>query len=363
MAIEVLPWHPLPPYASMISIACSYLVLLAVAPLVASKPLQFAQYQPRAQYNPNPTVDGNAVDGWRFLPNVTDFARYPSWELESGVSIPLFQSSGKTASNIKRAVIVLPGKLRDCWYYGNSMQNALYIAVEKNIGINLGEVSIMAPCFFTDQDRAAGALGPSTISKYSSYKVVDKLVSHYMDQTLYPNLNAVVVAGHSLGAQMAQRYAALRTSDSQASRLHYWVANAGSLLWLTENRPLPDASCTGFDYFKYGLAGDFPGYATSQANDLGRDGLVARYNQRQIHYAWGLNDNGNGDTRCEAMARYSTSSIGLNFVAMLNGMGGVPAAQTVDWVPGISHYNEGMMNSDQGIDKLFHLNYNGHWGI
>ena len=37
---------------------------------------------------------------------------------------------------------------------------------------------------------------------------------------------------------------------------------------------------------------------------------------------------------------------------MLNGMGGVPAAQTVDWVPGISHYNEGMMNSDQGVDKV-----------
>lgn len=37
---------------------------------------------------------------------------------------------------------------------------------------------------------------------------------------------------------------------------------------------------------------------------------------------------------------------------MLDTMGGIPPAQTVDYVKGVSHYNEGMMNSDAGIDKV-----------
>jgi len=132
---------------------------------------------------------------------------------------------------------------------------------------------------------------------------------------------------------MAQRYAALRKSTSGDDRIHYCransllqatisnicigVANPGSILWLTEDRPLPDSDCEGFDEYKYGLNGSFPAYALGDANNLGRDGLVERYRSRNLHYAWGLvsqgnsiarntvltslqNDYGNGDTRCQA---------------------------------------------------------------
>lgn len=67
------------------------------------------------------------------------------------------------------------------------------------------------------------------------------------------------------------------------------MANAGSLLWLTEDRPYKNDSCTDVDLFKYGLGGNkFPAYATGNAKDLGRDGLVNRYRGRNVHYAWGL---------------------------------------------------------------------------
>lgn len=85
---------------------------------------------------------------------------------------------------------------------------------------------------------------------------------------------------------MAQRYAAMRTSTESDDRIHYWVANPGSLLWLIEGRPVPDASCTDMDKFKYGLDGGFPSYA-SDAKSLGREGIVERYRSRNIHYAWG----------------------------------------------------------------------------
>ncbi len=117
----------------------------------------------------------------------------------------------------------------------------------------------MAPCFFNEADRAAGALqsdqlswgnlnwvtgeynvGPESISKYSSFSVVDSLVDYYMDQATFPNLNVsptnhcsdtadstmkqvVVIGGHSAGAQMVQRYIGLRSSILHDERLHFWV--------------------------------------------------------------------------------------------------------------------------------------------
>ncbi len=82
-------------------------------------------------------------------------------------------------------------------------------------------------------------VGPDSISEFSSYDVLDSLVDYYMDTDMYPNLNVssfvdedhcssrqfqvVVIAGHSAGAQMAQRYIALRNSVKNDDKLHYWI--------------------------------------------------------------------------------------------------------------------------------------------
>ncbi len=108
---------------------------------------------------------------------------------------------------------------------------------------------------------------------------------------------------------MAQRYAALRKSTENDNRLHFWIggffvsfichllkigfprgilpANPGSLCWLTDDRPIPNSSCSDADQYKYGLAGNFPAYATPDTNKLGRNGIVSRYNGRNLNYAWG----------------------------------------------------------------------------
>ena len=60
-------------------------------------------------------------------------------------------------------------------------------------------------------------------------------------------------------------------------------ANPGSLMWLSTGRPFPNASCTGFDDYKYGLESDLPAYA----GKLHRDSITTSYNQRIVNYAWG----------------------------------------------------------------------------
>ncbi|KIK64608.1 hypothetical protein GYMLUDRAFT_240582 [Collybiopsis luxurians FD-317 M1] len=320
--------------------------------------------------NPDPTVGGSVDGGWQSMPQVTDGTAYPDWQLDNGrAKLPLYQTTGLDQTEVTRAVIILPGKPRDCWYYWNAMNNALNKATFKNSSISRSQISIMAPCFWTEADVKAGAarddvlvwgattwvsghknVGPENISHYSSFKALDSLIAYYMNRTAYPNLNTVVLAGHSAGAQMVQRYAGLRRTTAHDDRLHFWIANPGSLMWLSTDRPIPNTSCTGFDDYKYGLASDFPAYA----GKLDRKSITTSYNRKIINYAWGTADNGNGDTRCQAETQGSTHyTRGQNFVNMLNNTFGWPANATVDWVQGVSHDNVGMMESDEGINKLF----------
>ncbi|KAJ7124020.1 hypothetical protein C8R43DRAFT_1031569 [Mycena crocata] len=304
------------------------------------------------------------------MPDVIDATSYPEWILDeaTGAKLPVYQTTGLKQSEVTRAVIVLPGKPRDCWYYWNVMNNALYIASHNDSSISREKISVMGPCFWTEVDVKAGAasddvliwgtttwvsghnnVGPANITSYSSFDALDALIAYYMDKTAYPKLKAVVLAGHSAGAQMVQRYAGLRNTQKNDDRLHFWIANPGSLMWLTEDRPAPNETCSGVDDYKYGLDSSFPMYG----NKLDRKSIVAAYNSRIINYAWGLNDHGAGDTRCQAVTQGSTHlERGQNFVEMLTTSFGWPVNATVDWVEGVSHDNEGMMDSAQGVDKV-----------
>ncbi len=148
-----------------------------------------------------------------------------------------------------------------------AMNNALYNATYDDPTIERSHISIMAPCFFTEADLVAGAAqddqliwdnttwisGHSNVadspSNFSTYDVLDTLVAYYMNTTIYPNLQVrlslflprlrdcpvavpdhhfqvVVVAGHSAGGQMTQRYVALRLSTEDDNRLHFWIGNS-----------------------------------------------------------------------------------------------------------------------------------------
>ncbi|KAK0193156.1 hypothetical protein F5146DRAFT_979762 [Armillaria mellea] len=354
--------------------------LLYLAPLAAAN----VRHR-RQQVNQNPTVGGDPDNGWQEFPQVSDATAYPGWVVNQdvGAKVPLYQTSGLNNSEVARAIIILPGRNRDCWYYWNVINNALYNATYHDSSIRRENISVMAPCFFTQLDMQAGAavedvllwgittwidgkenILPSSVTNFGSFDVLDALVAYYMDTGTFPNLNTLVVGGHSAGGQMAQRYAALRKSTENDDRLHFWIANPGSLCWLTDARPIPNSSCSDADQYKYGLAGNFPAYATSDTNKLGRDGIVSRYNGRNINYAWGTADNGPGDISCEAFTQGHTHlERGKNFVAMLQSLtGGIPALSTVDWIEGVSHSNEGMTSSEAGIDKLFRYVSNGTAG-
>ncbi|KAL1689471.1 hypothetical protein GGG16DRAFT_126468 [Schizophyllum commune] len=330
-------------------------------------------------YDVQPVAIGVADTGYSGFPNVLNADIVLDFELKvaPGASIPMYMSSNRNPQNITRAVISLPGKLRDNWYYFWALDKALYQAWGTYPDVDYNAISIMAPVFLNQMDIDAGAaagtngtlfwngttwmsghynIGPETFANISSYDVMDDLVDYYLNKTVFPNLDQVVIAGHSAGAQLTQRYAALRKSRKDDDRIVYWMANPGSLLWLTEDRPLPNDSCANVDRWKYGLTDGVPAYGAYALKHLQREGIVERYLSRNIHYAWGTGDDGPGDTRCQAQTQGLTHyQRGLNFVNMLQNISGgsLPANATVDFVEGVTHDCEGMTRSPSGLTRLF----------
>jgi len=228
------------------------------------------------------------------------------------------------------------------------------------------DVSIMAPCFFTDVDRAGAATTknilfgrtswisglsntlPNTVTGVSSYDIIDELVNYYLDTARFPALEAVVLAGHSAGAQMVQRYALLGKPRRLQRKLHYWVANPGSFAYLKKDRPFPDASCEGFDSWKFGLSDNFPPYG-----QLDRNTLVERYLNRKVHYAFGEADDGSGDNRCQARTQGRTHiERGRKFMETIDGLGGLRVGSTVDYIPNAVHSGDQMAKSERGKERV-----------
>ena len=121
-----------------------------------------------------------------------------------------------------------------------------------------------------------------------------------------PNINQIVIGGHSLGAQAVQRYAEVGNVLNQKTPVSYWVANPNSFAWLSATRPLATVQCSTYDYWRDGLSNFNATYGALLVNNAsasGRAAVQARYKSRQIAYARGTLDFGDDSTTC---APYTT---------------------------------------------------------
>lgn len=85
----------------------------------------------------------------------------------------------------------------------------------------------------------------------SSFEAVDAAVAHYANKTRFPNIESIVVAGHSLGAQMVQRYALIGAVPSRDVPVHFVIANPSSYAYLDSVRPNSTANCAStYDAWK-----------------------------------------------------------------------------------------------------------------
>ncbi|RDW69904.1 hypothetical protein BP5796_08301 [Coleophoma crateriformis] len=362
------------------------LLLLAFSWLAAGQ-----QYLGNTITNSLPSVPGSEIAYWK----ITDKKN------RNFTLINYFSNDGNgnrlATGNVKRAVVVLHGLGRDPGTYMSNMLSALS-QVPSGTGPTFKNTQIIAPYFPNGDDKnygypwntsaPAGGYGsysdalvwqgsgwasgennqyPRLQIATSSYDVLDQIIKYFGNSTRYPNLNQVVVAGHSLGAQMTQRYAAvgnsLTSSLPSKLRVTYWVGNPNSFVWLNSSRPIDTSSCSTYDDWRDGLSNYSPTYGATLVAK-GNAAVLANYNSRSIIYARGLQDLGDDSSGCEP----GTTGVNRNerFFNFINwfppqcASASDSACDTIDYINS-GHDAGAMFASQAGLARLFIDNLNGDY--
>lgn len=151
--------------------------------------------------------------------------------------------------------------------------------------------------------------------KLTSYDLMDEILKKLARKDVFPNLKAIVVAGHSAGGQFVTRYEmANMVHESLGVPVTYIVANPSSYAYLDALRPNAEGTafrpfsegrnCTTFDLWPYGLE-NRSGYASR----LSEEALKKQLASRPVTYLLGEIDIlplGGFDSSCPAMAQGPT---------------------------------------------------------
>ncbi len=267
---------------------------------------------------------------------------------------------------IRRAIIVIPGWPRRDLRSGELAASRAGAAAEDAI--------IVTPQFLIQVDVTAYHLPDSVLrwgpndwvigrdasapAPLSSFDVLDAILERLADRRIFPDLQEVVIAGHSAGGQFVQHYAAIGHGQAPiltaGIHIRYVVANPSVYLYLDAARPVaPAPGCANVDRWKYGLGGGMPRYVHQP---LDRAELRTAYLAKNITYLLGTADNDPNhhqlDRSCAAEAQGPTRL--QRGIAYANAMTSAGAQnQTMLEVPGVGHHSPQMFGSSCGVFALF----------
>jgi pimeloyl-ACP methyl ester carboxylesterase len=288
--------------------------------------------------------------------------------------LPLYVSAdwSRPLPDISRAVLVLHGRLRNADVYfrsartaqaaaGDAGQAAIMIVPQFLAGIDIDAYHLPSDTLrWTLEGWEGGdaALGPTSAS---SFDALDAILAKLADRNIFANLKQVVVAGHSGGAQVVQRYAIAGKGEAAlAARgiaVRYVVANPSSYAYFDSVRPEPSiaASCARYNDWKYGMDAR-PAYLAGPTVSA----LEQAYVARRVIYLLGTRDTNPNhpalDKTCMAEAegpyRYAR---GHAYAAVMQARdAGTPHHSLWD-VPGVGHDGDRMLTSPCGLKALFDL--------
>ena len=241
---------------------------------------------------------------------------------------------------ITRALVMVHGAGRDADHYFTTALAAAFLASALDDAIvisprfasndgagckdTLAANEINWPCN-GDSWRSGGIAKGN--AQLTSFDLTDEILRKLSRKDVFPNLKAIVVAGHSAGGQYVNRYEmANQVHDRLGVPVTYVVANPSSYAYLDANRPAlatgnvcvscPSAgtgeqrpfsdtrNCTTYDDWPYGLK-KRTGYVSKLTDDQLKKQLVAR----PTTYMVGEIDIlplGGFDASCPAMAQGPT---------------------------------------------------------
>ena len=294
--------------------------------------------------------------------------------------------------NIRRALIMVHGTNRNADHYFTTATTAAFLgrALDDTVVISPRIASSDGSCRDTlDADEVSwsctgdswrsGGAAPKNPT-LTSFDFVDQILRKLADKSAFPNLRAIVVAGHSAGGQFVSRYEmANRVHETLGVPVSYVVANPSSYAWPEATRPTaaddaaPEnakggwstdtphtkfsygafdaAACANYDTWPAGLENRAGGYTAKTSDDQLKKQLVSR----PTTYLFGQVDTlplGGFDSSCPAMAQGATRRArGEAFVKFLNERMG--ARQAMQIVPECGHNDRCVYTTDAVLPVIF----------
>ena len=295
---------------------------------------------------------------------------------------------------IKRALIMVHGTNRNADHYFQTATAAAFLAGA------LSDTIVIAPHIVIPTDKLAeneiawpnggdswraGGASPSHPGLFS-FDIVDEVLRKLATKTVFPNMQAIVVTGHSAGGQFATRYAmANKVHDTLGVPVTYVVANPSSYAWPDATRPtsegdadpaaakdgwslMPDApiahtkftygpydaavkNCANYNRWPLGLENRSASYTAKQTDEQLKKQLATR----PTTFLLGQVDTlplGGFDSSCGAMAQGPTRRArGEAFVKYVNDTLG--ATHPVQIVPECGHNDRCMFTTDSVFPVIF----------
>jgi hypothetical protein len=295
------------------------------------------------------------------------------------------QSLTESHPGVVRAVVIIPGSNRNSGFGYETLLESATIA-----GMNDTSSLLVVPQYLIEEDIAfhglpadrlywsesgwkEGNRSLSTASHprpwtISSFAILDSIL--YLAASRNPNLQSIVVAGHSAGGQFVNRYAAGSAVQQALEvlfgvQVSYVAANPSSYLYLNAERIVPGTpnsfavpgtgACSGYDRYKYGLQS-----RNSYMSAVSSAQIISQYAARQLTYLLGQLDTDPAhpdlDTSCPAMLqgdhRLERGLIYRGFLLHFYGAS-IAAMHSTIVVPGVGHDSREMFTSACGVVRLF----------
>ena len=295
-------------------------------------------------------------------------------------------------ANVRRALIMVHGTNRNADHYFSTAVAATFLAGR------LDDAVVISPRIASAAGSCHDTLAPNEVSwsctgdswrsggsaashpDLTSFDFVDQILKQLADRKVFPNLRAIVVAGHSAGGQFVARYQmANRVHESLGVPVTYVVANPSSYAWPDATRPKAvddaavdnakgawetekphtafsygafDASaCANYDRWPAGLQNRSGGY-TAKTGDAQ---LLRQLVSRPTTFLLGQVDTlplGGFDASCPAMAQGATRRArGEAYVKYINEKFG--AKHAIQIVPECGHNDRCVYTTDAVLPLIF----------